>query len=322
MENNILLEIEDFGAIEQANIELKKLNVIAGINGSGKSISSKLLSCFLTATSKEGDFIANKSIADKFNAFLWNLYHKISNNQSENTESILSLLDSPINYKDKTFNAYLKKRIQIVKEIISNFEFPQKKTFFEELSNIEHVLELNEDEHYKYFNVSNVLLNSEFNFSELIDYKKAHVHFHGNIDNCEFSHEIDFNGEKIGAKISKGYLNCLNFDDIIYIDSPSNYDLHYAFNSMGNTNKIPRHLKFLRELMIVEKELDVFDNEFYQKIDEYLNSFENLIDGYIYYDSKKEEFLFKTGNNEYSMKNTASGIKQIGIISLLLRNRS
>lgn len=324
MKNEIWLNIKDFGAIKQADIELRKLNVIAGFNGSGKSTSSKLLSCFLTATSKEGNYLANKSIFDKFNSFLLGWYHRISQNQSDdvNIEGILTLIDSPVNFKDNSFNDSLKKRINLLKEIIDKLEFPEKQKFFEELSNIENLSQLYDDEHYRYFNVTNVLLNSEFNFSELKDYKKAYVHFHGNINDCEFSHEIDFNGDKIGAKISKGYLNCLNLEDIIYFDSPSNYDLHYALNSMGNTNKIPRHLKFLRDLIITEKELDVFDDEYYKKIEKYLEFFENLIDGFIYFDSKKDEFIYKQGSNEYSMKNTASGIKQIGVISLLLRNRS
>ena len=324
MKDNFCLKIKDFGAIKEANIELKKLNVIAGINGSGKSTSSKLLSCFLTATSKEGNYLANKSIFDKFNGFLLNWYHKISQNQADdvNIDGILTLIDSPFNLKDGYFHDSLKKRIGLLKEIIDKLDFPQKDKFTEELAAIEELLRLYDDEHYRYFNVTNVLLNSEFNFSELKDYKKAHVHFYGNINDCKFSHEIDFKGDKIGAKISEGYLNCLNFDDIVYVDSPSIYDLHYAFDSMGNTNRIPRHLKFLRDLSITENELDVFADDYYQKIDEYLESFDNLIDGYIYYNPKKEEFMFKQGDSEYSMKNTASGIKQIAVISLLLKNRS
>ena len=37
MENQMLLEISDFGPISEAKIDLKKINVIAGNNGSGKS---------------------------------------------------------------------------------------------------------------------------------------------------------------------------------------------------------------------------------------------------------------------------------------------
>ena len=49
------------------------------------------------------------------------------------------------------------------------------------------------------------------------------------------------------------------------MDSPSIYDLYYAFDSMGNTNRISRHLKFLRDLTITVRELDVFDDEYYKK---------------------------------------------------------
>ena len=60
--SNINLDITDFGPINKANIELKKLNVIAGVNGSGKTTSSKLLYCFLTSNSDEKEYLANMSI--------------------------------------------------------------------------------------------------------------------------------------------------------------------------------------------------------------------------------------------------------------------
>ena len=60
--SNINLDIIDFGPINKANIELKKLNVIAGVNGSGKTTSSKLLYCVLTSLSKEKEYLSNISI--------------------------------------------------------------------------------------------------------------------------------------------------------------------------------------------------------------------------------------------------------------------
>ena len=64
--SNLNLDIHNFGPINQANIELKKLNVIAGSNGSGKTTSSKLLYCFLESNSDEGAYLANKSLYNRF----------------------------------------------------------------------------------------------------------------------------------------------------------------------------------------------------------------------------------------------------------------
>ena len=57
-----ILSIKNFGPIKNADIEVNKLNIIGGINGSGKSSSSKLLYCLLIANSKEGNYLANNSI--------------------------------------------------------------------------------------------------------------------------------------------------------------------------------------------------------------------------------------------------------------------
>ena len=45
--NNINLEITDFGQINEAKLEIKKINVVGGVNLSGKSTLSKLLYCYL-----------------------------------------------------------------------------------------------------------------------------------------------------------------------------------------------------------------------------------------------------------------------------------
>ena len=41
------LEITNFGQISDAKINLKKINVVGGVNSSGKSIVSKLLYCLI-----------------------------------------------------------------------------------------------------------------------------------------------------------------------------------------------------------------------------------------------------------------------------------
>ena len=41
------LEINDFGQINNAEINIKKINVVGGVNSSGKSTVSKILYCYL-----------------------------------------------------------------------------------------------------------------------------------------------------------------------------------------------------------------------------------------------------------------------------------
>ena len=68
--------------------------------------------------------------------------------------------------------------------------------------------------------------------------------------------------------------------------------------------------------------MDTFKKRvFNQKLDEFLDKINSLIEGCIYYDIEEGEFLFKKDGNTYHMKNTASGVKQIGILQILLSNR-
>ena len=57
--------------------------------------------------------------------------------------------------------------------MVESLDFQSKEKIVKELESIKNLLKFNEDAHYRYFNVSNVLLNSEFNFSELKEYKKS-----------------------------------------------------------------------------------------------------------------------------------------------------
>lgn len=316
------LEINNFGPINNANIELKKLNIIAGVNGSGKSTSSKLLSCFLTANSNEGYYLANKSIYDRFVSLVFNWDMKISdfgNNLHDSLPLRINLFKNNENLREKSFNSNMKIQFNDLRKIIKEYDLPDENSFYNELASIEKLLEFNNDEHNRYYNVTTVLLNSEFNFDELKSYG-AHVHFYGEMNNCEFSHKIDFEKDRIGATISKGYVNCLNFDDVVYIDSPSIFD--YEGNLRVNPRNSPNHINILsKQINRSKNESDVYDNIVNERISKFQNKIQKIIAGEIYFDSKKGEYLFKKENQSFSMENTASGIKQMGIIQILLENR-
>lgn len=70
MAAEMLLEIENLGLINKANLDIGKINVIVGKNSTGKSTSSKFLFSLLTAASSEGTQLANMDIHSKLLNFV------------------------------------------------------------------------------------------------------------------------------------------------------------------------------------------------------------------------------------------------------------
>lgn len=64
------LKIENFGPINKADLDISKINIIAGKNASGKTTMSKLIYCILTAFSTDGEYLAYESMKDRFNSLI------------------------------------------------------------------------------------------------------------------------------------------------------------------------------------------------------------------------------------------------------------
>ena len=67
------LKIDNFGPINQADLNISKINIIAGKNASGKTSISKLLYCIITAFSTDGDYLSYESMKEQFNLLMSNL---------------------------------------------------------------------------------------------------------------------------------------------------------------------------------------------------------------------------------------------------------
>lgn len=318
--SNITLDITDFGPINKANIELKKLNVIVGTNGSGKTTSSKLLYCFLTSNSDEKEYLANMSINRRIrstiNYLLDNFEFKFKN------EMELRRLNSELLLKsvDNSFNDQFTDNINLLKKIVNESQIKNKAEYLEKINAIEYALEINSIEHRQFFEVSNSLLNSEFRINDL-KLDKSNVQFYGKQKDKEFLCKLDYNESKFGFIIDKGDLSPINIKNIIYIDSPSIFNSKIMSESVILRNQ-PYHLRFLSRILSTHKNNDdVYDSLFNQKLDEFKDKITEILGGFIYYDDEKEEFFFKKDDKDYSMNNTASGVKQLGIIQMLLSNR-
>ena len=143
MQNKLLLEIENLGPINKANLDIKKINVIVGKNSTGKSTSSKFLFCLLTALSKEGIYLANMDIKNRLNQIFYLLtfnYFDGDSFESKDLTPIEDLLDKPSS--NELFDEICHKLYDLSKKINSA---SLKKIYLQRLKRIQELIKINKN---------------------------------------------------------------------------------------------------------------------------------------------------------------------------------
>ncbi|RAP54811.1 MAG: hypothetical protein BZ137_00235 [Methanosphaera sp. rholeuAM130] len=312
MKSNLTLKVTNLGPIEEADMTINQINVIGGVNGSGKSTLSKLLYCYISANTLEGDYIVNNQVKLLFDDFINFWSRNIENeNNLHNYIIFKSLLDDWNN--DESSYDYFIKKYDDVKEYILNSKLKNNTQCTDNLENIGSVIKSYKNRELKYYQVVNFLLSTEYDLFQLKNYSNAHVEFNGEYDGKTFNLSTNFR-ENSATSNFEGYSDCITYRQMIYIDSPSvldlynnNHSYHYNFlyNSVTNTSN------------------NLADSIYHRKQIEFSDEIKDLLNGEFIYDSEKGKFLFIPENGtEIEMKNTASGFKQMGIIQLLLSTKT
>ena len=307
MDSKMLLEIENLGLINKANLEIGKINVIVGKNSTGKSTSSKFLFSLLTAASSEGSNLANMDISSRLLNFITYWASKGSGDMKDKFKQIKnSIIHNSIssNFTDIHDD---------IESVLKNYDFKDKELCIDDLKDLSRIIKLNENEHFRYITVFNALIESEYG-SSLNRFSDAHIKFHGNYGGVEFEQNIEITDEKSESTINENFLNYFNFQNVIYIDSSSILD--------NNNHSSQYHLQILERKIKKIKRIDEFYNdEFYKDLNKFKQSIDELIGGKFEYVPSEDIFLFIKDNfPPFSMQNTASGLKQLGVIQLLLKN--
>lgn len=316
--DGINLEVNGFGLVNNANLKINKINVVGGINSSGKSTVSRFLYCFIKANVLNNEtyiknvlineinylFNPNKdtfSIEDNLSDVLkkydkYKLNHK-KTSEMESVELLISLYLGNRNY----FTSYILKEL-INKEKIDTFEKGSSKFYSSSFESL----------------ITNENINAHFD-------EAGFVESHGD--------EYDLNSDLYVIK-SEGFLNC---PEIFYIDSFSILDvLHYAqYDNLNETNKEldiinpENHINYLIDNIYDQNYLHSIENSD-ETVIQVLNKINNIIHGHVGSNPFTLDFTFVNthlddnyGSAENPVpvlgtRNTSSGIKQIGIIQLLL----
>lgn len=318
MNSKLIMKIKNFGPIINANVKIDKINVIGGQNATGKSTASKLLYCFLKSNSTKRQNFAYKSIIDEI-------------------KELYSIL---IKYNAHYFDKYITKFLREyavemmgddVKFHIS--AFGQLRNYFEhnfggnssivashiqeKIAQINKLVELINNNDDSLFNsIMKSMLKTEF----LDNYNIEYYGFLSDDDKASIQEVINHNLE-MANKFSFENTDSLLIHDVFYIDSFSTLDLSNKIN-MGNKIQFVGHEQHLFEELnskLNQSEL-LFDDLKNENIINLEKKINNIINGDFISDNGELKYSSKKGI-KCSMDNTASGIKQIGIIQLLLAKR-
>ncbi|MBQ2635945.1 MAG: AAA family ATPase [Methanobrevibacter sp.] len=323
MQNKLLLEIENLGPINKADLDIKKINVIVGKNSTGKSTSSKFLFCLLTALSKEGIYLANMDIKNRLNQIYYLLnfnFFEEESFESKDLNPIEELLNKPSS--NELFDEICHKLYELSKKIKSP---TWKKTYIKRLKRIQELIKINKNRDSQYVNIFNSLLNSEYAYSLI---KDAHVTFKGDVNGHQIIQEIFIKEHSRRGKIDKEFYNYLNFDNIVYLDSLSILEFNnertiqnLEEGSNFINDRYPYHIQQLDRKLKNTNNKGIYDGDFYKELDVFKRKMDDLIGGNFKYDEDNKRFLLEVDGEDCPMQNTSSGLKQLGVIQLLLENR-
>ncbi len=355
MESEINFKIKNVGPVANANIDIGKINVVGGKNSTGKSTSSKILYCFLRANSSNRQDLAIGSLFSEIRRFdmllgrylpeenleslrmsrrevnkynfddLVRYYQEMKSTFYETYEFGFAYLEEErrigvkdgrelgkLSYKD---NNTFSRRDRLMRER----ELRDNKTIYRQINTIERlipIIESNSNELYE--STMETLISSEFINNPIRGMRRYRVNGFSSISSkdLDFEYSVDFLRHKFD------YTGIFSIEDVYYLDSYSLFDLG-MFRPMGPSRNTAEHVTRLYSSIWDNSESEnVFDriiNEEIIKIEDLIN---DLIGGSFGFERGRAVFSL---NNEddvnIPMSNTASGVKQIGVLQSLLANR-
>lgn len=328
----MILEIQNFGPINKAKINIGKINIIAGQNASGKTTSSKLLYCLLASVSSDGNYLAERSIKNYFSPLLPNLIGATEKDHPEESKKLLRLFLDLTDLRTMTNlpEKLVKEIYTEINDTIEGIKFKNKDMYLKELNRIKKLLDMDDDDSI-YIEIIKTLLKIEFDGSNQIinNFSDSIINFHGQYNECEFENKICIKGKKIKGELSNDYLNCFKINEISYIETPYildfmtaiDYDFFESINKQQVSASLFHQKLLMKKLRDTSNKEDVYDEVANEHIIDFQEKIEKILEGNFKFDSNKNDFQFEKNDKSFTVKNTSAGLKQLGIIQLLLENR-
>lgn len=332
------LELRNIGLIEQGELKLNGITLIAAENDSGKSTIGKALFSLLFSTNNfKKRFLKDLKKRVKDNFLLYS-YLSLSKNgiKDKNYKKLKKIEEDFIKTTEKNlsnncimleeFETIFSEMTIILKELEEKYkeEIDVYKSLFTKnkrlgIKDLKEIL--NYDEIIKTVFQDSFEEEFETGISNIFsEFKDSHIKFK---DDKEESIEVNFNNSKI--KNYKFKADVIGKYNVIYIESPILLDYLDEINkseSLEKVSRIPAKIEVLKEAIKVEKKLDMIDKmlEGNKNYNEILKNIKSEVSGDLEYDKNVDKIIFKRFGKDINIKNIATGIKSFGILEILLKN--
>jgi predicted ATPase len=321
------LKLQNIGIIEEADINIDGITLIAGQNDSGKSTVGKVLYALIRGVnidenrfnSSKNEFVRNR-IRDIRNLLLRTklsgiedekIQEKFISSFLENRDSLFGRYSFRINSEDSEATNILLSELDEINKLYANFSNEsvqvQLKTFLNDITNrISITIDSYEVLHYElesfFENEFGNQIKNSFkkgdSFIQIEDIKEKKI---------SFDEKIVFEGFD---SISDFY-----YDEVFFIESP--IKLHDR-NFIRIDNILRDKNQYLNsQILQQKKEYDIFSDT--SSNSGKLNTIiSEVINGAFEFNSKNQ-LVFKKQEVDFDLNNVATGIKSFGVLQLLLQ---
>ncbi|MBN2756010.1 MAG: ATP-binding protein [Bacteroidales bacterium] len=314
----MIFKAHNIGVFNDISMEIPKLTLLAGCNGSGKSTISKSLYLMLNGVTNFENYLSIE-LYDQLDAFGKEIEKEFKNNTKK------SIIDKTELLKNSVYNKLEELRTIIKNTVIDEKVLNDILVFFKE--------------NRKYSDSKNIDLLDEYlskgNESEMGETLLSRM------INSEFSNQLcNFNSQDMEILLEEGdnkayikyydkkyqfYFNDFDISSIHYFGSSSSLDRDGFLldNPMRYLNIIDiDHIIYLIMNLRKGKESYSVKDELAQK--EFVGIFDpiltKIIGGGFEYDSERKEIFYNDGSHRVDLKNVASGAKVLGTLELLIKN--
>lgn len=319
------LEIKNFGPINNANLEIGKINVIAGQNASGKTTTSKLLYCLVSSVSSDGEYLVNSNLKNRLTRLLLSFSNTLPEEFNELSANLFRL-GSQLDLKSTDLTMYyIEEILNKSYELIQKSSFDQRKIFLEQLDSIRNLINVKRNTIEYYDNIITTLLQIEFDGNDELfnHFNESEVKLNGELFDKQIISEFNIQDNHMNGKINADFLTTNNNKEAIYTETPYILDFETPLDFSIIYNAKSHHQNLLKVKLYDFSEKDnIFDKIENENIIKFQKKLSDIINGRLKFNPEKGSFVYHTNDgSEYSLRNTSTGIKQLGILHTLLENR-